>query len=52
MGRYGVIVNAIAPSARTRMTEGVFDTMKPVGVGLRRDGPVERLAARRLARQR
>ncbi len=33
MGRYGVIVNAIAPSARTRMTEGVFDTMKPVESG-------------------
>jgi NAD(P)-dependent dehydrogenase (short-subunit alcohol dehydrogenase family) len=33
MGRYGVIVNAIAPSARTRMTEGVFDTMKPVEEG-------------------
>ena len=24
MGRYGVTVNAIAPSARTRMTEGPF----------------------------
>jgi NAD(P)-dependent dehydrogenase (short-subunit alcohol dehydrogenase family) len=33
MGRYGVIVNAIAPSARTRMTEGVFDTMAPVESG-------------------
>jgi NAD(P)-dependent dehydrogenase (short-subunit alcohol dehydrogenase family) len=28
LGRYGVTVNAIAPSARTRMTEGVFDTME------------------------
>jgi NAD(P)-dependent dehydrogenase (short-subunit alcohol dehydrogenase family) len=29
MGRYGVTANAIAPSARTRMTEGVFaDRMK------------------------
>lgn len=29
--RYGVTVNAIAPAARTRMTEGVFDNMsKPV----------------------
>ena len=26
MGRYGVTVNAIAPVARTRMTEGAFDT--------------------------
>ena len=26
-GRYGVRVNAIAPDARTRMTEGVFDDM-------------------------
>ncbi len=33
MGRYGVIVNAIAPSARTRMTEGVFDTMAAVESG-------------------
>ena len=27
MGRYGVTVNAIAPSARTRMTETVFAEM-------------------------
>jgi len=27
LGRYGVTVNAIAPSARTRMTEGVFVDM-------------------------
>jgi NAD(P)-dependent dehydrogenase (short-subunit alcohol dehydrogenase family) len=26
LGRYGVAVNAIAPVARTRMTEGAFDT--------------------------
>ncbi len=26
LGRYGVNVNAIAPVARTRMTEGAFDT--------------------------
>jgi NAD(P)-dependent dehydrogenase (short-subunit alcohol dehydrogenase family) len=26
LGRYGVTVNAIAPVARTRMTEGAFDT--------------------------
>jgi NAD(P)-dependent dehydrogenase (short-subunit alcohol dehydrogenase family) len=29
MGRYGVTANAIAPSARTRMTEGVFDMDAP-----------------------
>jgi NAD(P)-dependent dehydrogenase (short-subunit alcohol dehydrogenase family) len=33
MGRYGVIVNAIAPSARTRMTEGVFESMTAVESG-------------------
>ncbi|ANZ41054.1 short-chain dehydrogenase [Lentzea guizhouensis] len=27
LGRYGVTVNSIAPSARTRMTEHVFDSM-------------------------
>jgi hypothetical protein len=27
LGRYGVNVNAIAPSARTRLTEGVFQDM-------------------------
>ena len=27
LGRYGVTVNAIAPSARTRMTEGLFENM-------------------------
>ena len=27
LGRYGVTANAIAPSARTRMTEGVFTEM-------------------------
>jgi NAD(P)-dependent dehydrogenase (short-subunit alcohol dehydrogenase family) len=26
LGRYGVTVNAVAPVARTRMTEGAFDT--------------------------
>jgi NAD(P)-dependent dehydrogenase (short-subunit alcohol dehydrogenase family) len=26
LGRYGVLVNAVAPVARTRMTEGAFDT--------------------------
>jgi NAD(P)-dependent dehydrogenase (short-subunit alcohol dehydrogenase family) len=33
MGRFGVLANAIAPSARTRMTEGAFDTMGPVESG-------------------
>jgi NAD(P)-dependent dehydrogenase (short-subunit alcohol dehydrogenase family) len=28
LGRYGVTVNAIAPVARTRMTEGAFDTSR------------------------
>lgn len=29
LGRYGVTANAIAPSARTRMTEAIFTDMKP-----------------------
>ena len=34
LGRYGVTANAIAPSARTRLTEGVFaDMMAEVGPG-------------------
>jgi NAD(P)-dependent dehydrogenase (short-subunit alcohol dehydrogenase family) len=33
LGRYGVTANALAPAARTRMTEGVFDTMAPVAEG-------------------
>lgn len=34
LGRYGVTVNAIAPAARTRMTEEVFaETMKAPGSG-------------------
>ena len=32
-GRYGVLSNAIAPDARTRMTEGVFDDMAAPGEG-------------------
>ncbi len=31
MARYGVRANAIAPAARTRMTEGTFGEMKPTG---------------------
>ena len=53
MGRYGVTANAIAPSARTRMTEEVFgERMKAPAVGLRRQRSREHLAARRVARQR
>lgn len=34
LGRYGVTANCIAPSARTRLTEGVFaDKMKEVATG-------------------
>jgi NAD(P)-dependent dehydrogenase (short-subunit alcohol dehydrogenase family) len=34
LGRYGVTVNGLAPSARTRLTEGVFtDMMKEVDAG-------------------
>jgi NAD(P)-dependent dehydrogenase (short-subunit alcohol dehydrogenase family) len=34
LGRYGVTVNALAPSARTRLTEGVFaEKMQEVGDG-------------------
>ena len=43
MGRYGVTVNAIAPVARTRMTEGAFDTSAMAAAR-------GQLAARRLAR--
>lgn len=32
-GRYGVLSNAIAPDARTRMTEGVFDDMAAPAAG-------------------
>jgi NAD(P)-dependent dehydrogenase (short-subunit alcohol dehydrogenase family) len=33
LARYGVTANALAPSARTRLTEGVFDFMAPVESG-------------------
>ena len=33
LGRYGVTVNAIAPAARTRMTEGVFESMNRPATG-------------------
>ena len=53
LARYGITANAIAPSARTRMTEGVVRRHdEGAGERLRRDGARERLAARRLARQR
>ena len=32
-GRYGVLANAIAPDARTRMTEGVFEDMAEPAAG-------------------
>ena len=52
MGRYGVTVNAIAPSARTRMTETVFaDMMSTQGNGLRFDGAGEHFAAGGVAGQ-
>ena len=52
LGRYGITANALAPAARTRMTEQAFaDKMKKSGRRLRRAGPRERRAARRLARQ-
>ena len=53
LGRYGVTANAIAPSARTRMTETVFaDTMAAPDDpnGVRRHGPRERGAAGGVAR--
>ena len=51
--RYGVTANAIAPAARTRMTEAVFaDTMSRARERLRRDGPGQRRPARGVARQR
>ena len=33
LGRYGVTANALAPAARTRMTEGVFESMAEVAEG-------------------
>ena len=50
LARYGVTVNAIAPVARTAMTETVFaDTMRAPDERLRRDGAGERVAARGVA---
>ena len=43
LGRYGVTANAIAPSARTRMTEAVFaDTMAEPDDGFDAMAPRER----------
>ena len=55
LSRYGVRVNAIAPAARTRMTEStpglVRDRERPEGrVGIRRLGSRQRVAPRRLPR--
>ena len=53
MGRYGVTANAIAPAARTRMTEEVFgDRMQAPESGFDVNDPGEHLAARGVARQR
>ncbi len=55
LGRYGVTANALAPAARTRMTEGVFTEMMATPDDperLRCHGAGERVAARRLARLR
>ena len=47
MVKYGVTSNAIAPRARTRMTEGTFGNIAASG-GLRRVGPGQRRAVGRL----
>ena len=54
LGRYGVTANAIAPAARTRMTEAVFaDTMADARRAASTPWhPSQHLAARRVARQR
>ena len=50
LGRYGVTANAIAPAARTRMTEGVFtEMMAAVAEGEFDHGPGQRVAARGVA---
>ena len=52
LGRYGITSNAIAPSARTRMTEDVFADMMEARERLRRHGARERLPAGGVAGQR
>jgi NAD(P)-dependent dehydrogenase (short-subunit alcohol dehydrogenase family) len=50
LGRYGITANALAPSARTRMTEQAFaEKMATEGQSLRRDGPGQHRADRRVA---
>ena len=50
LGRYGVCANAIAPVARTRMTEDLGFGARARGGDVRRARPREHLAARRVAR--
>ena len=53
LARYGVTVNAIAPSARTRMTEGAFaEAMAAPESGFDAMDPANVSPDRRLARQR
>ena len=55
LARYGVRSNCIAPAARTRLTEatpGLGDMVAAPDRGLRRVGPGQRVAARRLPRHR
>ena len=53
LGRYGITANALAPAARTRMTEQAFaERMKKPGGRLRRAGSGQYRAGRGVARQR
>ena len=52
MARSGVTCNAIAPAARTRMTEGAYGEIAGEAVGLRLLAPGQRRPVRRLPVQR